>query len=142
MKNITVIIISFLFLQLSCLAAYGEEYVLVCHKECPVDTLTSQEVERIFLGKMKEWPGGSSVDIVVNSNEKIHVQFTRNMLNKSPSQLTNYWRKVLFSGRMMLPVLVENDADAKRYVVEHANAISYIGVTSLDTTLKEIIVIQ
>lgn len=142
MKKITVIIISFLFMQMNCLASYGEEYVVVCHKECPVDTLTSQEVKRIFLGKMKKWPDGSSIDIVVNSNEEVHANFTRSALSKSPSQLSNYWRKILFSGRSVMPISVKNDVDAKSYVAEHTNALTYIDVTSFDDTLKKIIVVE
>jgi ABC-type phosphate transport system substrate-binding protein len=142
MKKFIVIIASFLFLQMNCLASYGEEYVLICHKDGPVDTLTSQQVKRIFLGKMKKWPGGSSVDIVVNSNKDVHAQFTRAVLNKSPSQLSNYWKKILFSGRSMLPVFVKNDLDAKRYVAEHTNALTYIDVTSLDETLKQIVIVE
>ncbi|MCP3890547.1 MAG: hypothetical protein GY702_17000 [Desulfobulbaceae bacterium] len=142
MKKLTVIIISFLFLQMDCMALYGEEYLVVCHKESPVDTLTSQQVQRIFLGKMKKWSDGSSIEIVVNSNKEVHAQFSRNVLNKSPSQLSNYWRKMLFSGKSMMPVLVKNDMDAKSYVAKHSNALTYIAITSFDPILKKIIVIE
>ena len=136
------LIVSFLFLLTTCLVASGEEYVLVCHKECPVDQLTAQEVERIFLGKMRKWPDGSGIKIVVNSNEEVHAQFTRNMLNKSPSQFSNYWRKILFSGKNILPVMVESDVDAQKYLLEHANALTYINVTNLNNTVKKILVAE
>jgi ABC-type phosphate transport system substrate-binding protein len=142
MQKCTVLIVSFLFLLTTCLVASGEEYVLVCHKECPVDQLTAQEVERIFLGKMRKWPDGSGIKIVVNSNEEVHAQFTRNMLNKSPSQFSNYWRKILFSGKNILPVMVESDVDAQNYLLEHANALTYINVTNLNNTVKKILVAE
>ncbi len=142
MRKSTVIIISFLLLQMNCPVSYGEEYVLVCHKECPVDTLTAQEVKRIFLGKKKKWADGSAIDIVVNANNEVHGQFTRTLLGKSPAQFSNYWRKILFSGRSMLPVSVKNDVDAKSYMTGHPNALTYVGVTSLDTTVKKLVVVK
>ena len=142
MQKSTVLIVSFLFLVTTCLVASGEEYVLICHKECPVDQLTPREVERIFLGKMRNWPDGSGIEIVVNSNEEVHALFTRNMLNKSPSQFSNYWRKILFSGKNILPVRVESDMDAQSYLLEHTNALTYINVTNLNNTVKKILVVE
>ncbi len=140
MKKMIAFIICFLFLQMNCPASYGEEFVVVCHQNSPVNKLTSKEVKRIFLGKMKKWPDGSSIDIVVNKNKEVHAQFTRDVLQKTPLQFSNYWRKILFSGKSVLPVFVENDVDAKSYLAEHSNALTYIEINSFDKTLKKIII--
>ncbi|MCB2182107.1 MAG: hypothetical protein KQH63_08795 [Desulfobulbaceae bacterium] len=142
MKKITVIIMSFLSLLMSSQTAYGEEYVLISHKKSPVEQLTSQEVKRIFLGKMKKWPTGTSIQIVVNINKEVHSQFTGDVLKKSPSQFSNYWRKVLFSGKSMLPVYVKNDEEAINYVSNHEDAITYINIAHYDDTFKKIAIVK
>jgi len=108
------------------------EFIIIVHKENPVDELTPEEVKRIFLGKQATWPDGSPITIVMNTNDEIHEDFTREMLQKSPVQLSVFWKKILYSGTGMLPLAVKDDEAAKSYVGFHKNAIGYIAPDSLD----------
>ena len=142
MTKLAVIIISFLLLQMNCQASYGEGYVLISHPDNPVEQLTSLEIKRIFLGKMKKWPNGSAIQVVVNINKEIHPHVTKKFFHKSPSQYSNYWKQILFSGKSMLPVFVKNDEDAKRYVGKYENTLSFISVNNYDNTLSKIVIVQ
>ena len=136
------IITSFLLLLLSYTYGYGAEYVLVCNKECPVAQITAQEVERIFLRKKRKWKDNSTIEVVINTNEKIYDQFTRSMLNKSSSQFSNYWRRILFSGKDMLPVILEKDSDIIDFIKKHPRALSYINMTNVTNTIKALPIIE
>lgn len=118
--------------------AMAAEYILVVHKENPVERLTTQDVKDIFLGKKTRWGNDSPITIVMNTNEEIHQQFTRVVLQKSPIQLSVYWKKILYSGVGMLPLAVKDDEAAKSYVATHKNAISYINEDSLDRQVKKV----
>jgi len=119
-------------------AAPGQEYVIVVHQENQVNVLTSKELKRMFLGKVKRWPDGSAILLVLNPNDDVHSSFSRSLLHKSPKQLTAFWRKNLYSGRGMMPYLAENEADLLAYIDKNRNAISYLSKVELSGPLKAV----
>jgi len=116
----------------------GQDYVIVVHKESSVDALNSKELRRVFLGKISRWPDGSMALPVLNPKASIHDEFSRSILRKSPAQLSTYWRKNLFSGRSMMPYMAKNTEDLFAYLERHKNAISYLPVSELDDSLKQV----
>lgn len=118
--------------------AMAADYILVVHRENPVQRLSPQEVRDIFLGKKNKWGNDAPITLVMNTNEEIHEQFTRTILQKSPIQLSVYWKKILYSGVGMLPLAVKDDEAAKSYVGFHKNAISYITEDALDKQVKKV----
>ncbi|MBA3004720.1 MAG: hypothetical protein FP813_12885 [Desulfurivibrio sp.] len=118
--------------------AKAADYILVVNKDNPVDRLNPQEVKDIFLGKKIKWGNDLPITLVMNTNDEIHERFTRIMLQKSPVQLSVYWKKILYSGVGMLPLAVKDDEAAKSYVGTHKNAISYITEDSLDRQVKKV----
>lgn len=118
--------------------AMAADYILVVHRENPVQKLSPQEVRDIFLGKKSKWGNDAPITLVMNTNEEIHEQFTRTILQKSPIQLSVYWKKILYSGVGMLPLAVKDDEAAKSYVGFHKNAISYITEDALDKQVKKV----
>lgn len=128
-------------LILSCLTSWSraeETFIIVVHQKNPVPELTVSEIKHIFLGKKRNWPDGSSITLVMNKNDEIHESFTRTMLQKSPTQLSVYWKKILYSGASMLPLAVKDDEAVKSYLHVHANAISYIASDSLDKQVRQV----
>lgn len=119
-------------------AADEQEYVVVVHEDCKVENLTPKELRRIFLGKTKNWPDGTAVLLVLNPNDAVHADFSRDLLNKSPRQLSTYWRKSLYSGRSMMPYVAETRDDLLAYLVRYKNAVSYLSKTALSGPLKPV----
>lgn len=113
------------------------EFVVVVHKDNPVENLTARQVKSIFLGKDRFWPDGSPIVLIMNKNEDIHESFTRLILQKSPAQLSVYWKKILYSGASMLPLAVKDDEAVKSYMTLHLNTISYVDVDSLDKQVRK-----
>ncbi|MBU1405655.1 MAG: ABC transporter substrate-binding protein, partial [Proteobacteria bacterium] len=94
-KTAYIVLITFGLLLGSTFFATAADYILVVNKENPVDSLTHQEVKDIFLGKKTKWGNELPITLVMNTNEEIHERFTRIMLQKSPVQLSVYWKKIL-----------------------------------------------
>ena len=137
-KNTHILLLTLILLLGTPFFARAADYILVVHKENPVDRLTHQEVRDIFLGKKIKWGNDAHIILVMNTSDEIHEQFTRVMLQKSPAQLSVYWKKILYSGIGMLPLVVKDDEAAKSYVGSHKNAISYITEESLDRQVKKV----
>lgn len=137
-RNLYILLITLILVLGGAFRAMAAEYIVVVHKENPVERLTPQEVKDIFLGKKTRWANDAPITIVMNTNEEIHEHFTRVVLQKSPVQLSVYWKKILYSGIGMLPLAVKDDEAAKSYVATHKNAISYINENSLDRQVKKV----
>ncbi len=108
------------------------------HKDNPIRRLPASKVKSIFLGKERMWPDGSPITLIMNKNDDIHESFTRMMLQKSPAQLSVYWKKILYSGASMLPLAVTDDEAVKSYMSLHKNTISYIDADSLDKQVRKV----
>lgn len=118
------------------------EYAIVVHKDSPLSELPASDIKRIFLGKMKKWPDGSAITIVLNTSNSIHNQFSHSMLKKSPRQLSVYWKKKLFSGKSMLPLAVDKNDAVISHVRTNMASISYIDVNALDESVKQVKIIE
>ncbi|MGV1100020.1 substrate-binding domain-containing protein [Thiovibrio sp. JS02] len=132
-----------LFLTLSLLLgldnhAQSADFIIVVHRENRIKRMDREEIKQIFLGKKTSWPDGSPITIIMNTNDEIHEQFTRTVLQKSPMQLSVYWKKILYSGTGMLPLAVKDDESAKSYIGFHKNAIGYIAADSVDKQVKRV----
>ena len=113
------------------------EFIIVVHKDNPIKRMPASKVKSIFLGKESAWPDGSPITLIMNKNDDIHESFTRMMLQKSPAQLSVYWKKILYSGASMLPLAVKDDEAVKSYMSLHKNTISYIDADSLDKQVRK-----
>lgn len=89
--------------------------------------LTKNDVNRIFVGKMKAFPGGGKAE-PVNQVEGTAATdtFNSSILNKSSSQLKAYWSKLVFTGKGNPPKALNSDADVIAYVAANPDAIGYI----------------
>ena len=140
MKLLRPVIYLLLLLLLSpCVsAAPVQEYVVVVHKDHQVDAISRKDLRRMFLGKISHWPDGSVVVPVFTPNAEIHAEFSRTILRKTPTQLSTYWRKNLFSGRSMMPYMAQDRDDLFAYLQRHQNAISYLSVNELTESFKSV----
>lgn len=117
------------------------EFIVVVHKDNPIRRMPAAKVKSIFLGKEPFWLDGSPITLIMNKNDDIHESFTRLTLQKSPAQLSVYWKKMLYSGTSMLPLAVQDDEAVKSYMSLHKNTISYIDAESLDKQVRKVEVI-
>lgn len=141
-KRSIIFLLLILLLSPCVLAASMPEFVVAVHKSRDVDALTTSELKRIFLGKVKKWSDGSPVILVFNPQTDIHTAFTRQILHKSSAQLNTYWRKRLYSGQGMMPYMAKTAEEIVAYLDTHKNAISYLPKTDLTDSLKVIKVVK
>ncbi|QSX28536.1 MULTISPECIES: type 2 periplasmic-binding domain-containing protein [Shewanella] len=100
------------------------------------DTLTSADISRIYLGKLKSFPGGSPVvPLDLKEGSDIRSQFVDKVLNKSESQLKAYWSKLVFSGQGQPPKVVEN-AEVLGLIAANPNMIGFMDAAAVDASVK------
>ncbi|MCV2886203.1 phosphate ABC transporter substrate-binding protein [Aestuariibacter sp. AA17] len=91
------------------------------------EQLDQASISRIFLGKAKSFPSGSSaVPINLEESSATTEEFNSKVLNKSSSQLKAYWSKLVFTGKGTPPKTVSSDAEMINLIANNPNMIGFI----------------
>ena len=103
------------------------------------NAMTATDISRIFLGKKKSFPDGSSA-IPVDQQEgtPIRETFVGTVLKKNEQQLKSYWAQRLFTGKGTPPKVISSSAEIKKLVAENPAIIGYIDSSELDNSVKAI----
>ena len=135
MKNLTAILMGVYILFHASLC--NAEWVVIVSKTNPTEAMTQADVEKIFLGKLKLFPDGSSaipLDMPDKSAEKI--TFYEQAVGKTESQLRAYWSRVIFTGSGAPPKAVASSADMLKLVAENPNTIGYVDKALINETVR------
>ena len=119
------------------IAAAAVDLVVVANPKSGIDRMTREEVVFVFMGRWRQLPSGlhaTPVDAPVDSPER--VDFYRQLVNKSPSEVKAYWSRLMFSGGARPPVAA-SDAEAQmRLLAATPGAIGYIERVAVDSRVK------
>jgi len=78
------------------------EVRLVGSKGCVVESLSSEDIKKIFLLKKKSIEN-QRVTPIDRSNRELYYQFITTYLNKSVRKMKTYWVRMLFTGKKIPP---------------------------------------
>ena len=103
-----------------------------------VDSVSKKELKKILLGKSKKWDNGDKVIIVTLESGDVHDAFLKSYAKKTSKQFTNYWRKMVFSGKGKMPKSFASEAELISFVAANSGAIGYIGSGTAHDGTKEL----
>ncbi|MFZ5842040.1 MAG: phosphate ABC transporter substrate-binding protein [Pseudomonadota bacterium] len=113
------------------------EVAVVVHPSAGFDSLSEDDISRLFLGKAKSFPNGeSAVPINQNEGEASRDKFNDAVVKKNASQLKAYWSQLVFTGKGTPPKDVGGSADVKKLVAANPNMIGYIDSGAVDGSVK------
>ncbi|PPD34690.1 MAG: hypothetical protein CTY19_03605 [Methylomonas sp.] len=121
-----------LFLPISALA----DLVLIAHIHAPVDRISRDEAINIYMGRLRRFPSGESVQPV---DGPAKAQFYRLLVNKELADINAYWARLVFSGRTSPPRSFEQNQAVLDYVSANPDAIGYVERTELNAKVKVIL---
>jgi ABC-type phosphate transport system substrate-binding protein len=109
----------------------GASYKVIVHHANPVTSLTREQVSKMFLKKVTQWPRGGAVhpvDLVDNS--PVREKFCREIHGKSVAAIKAFWQQRIFSGRDVPPPEKASDAEVISFVLEQPEAIGYVSANA------------
>ena len=113
--------------MLIALTSFASSAVTVIVHPSNADALDEKIISRIFLGKVKSFPGGTKVvPIALAEGSAGASDFNSKVLKKSASQLKAYWSKQVFTGKGQPPKAVANDAEMIALISANPNMIGFI----------------
>ncbi len=113
------------------------EVAVVVHPSAGFDSLSEDDISRLFLGKSKSFPNGeSAVPVNQNEGEATRDKFNEAVVKKNASQLKAYWSQLVFTGKGTPPKDVGASADVKKLVAANPNMIGYVDSSAVDGSVK------
>jgi ABC-type phosphate transport system substrate-binding protein len=120
--------------------AAAADVVAVVGSGCPVTSLSKAQLADIFLGKVNRFPDGTPaipIDQAEGSPERD--EFYATVAGKSAAQIKSHWAKFIFTGRGQPPKTESSDAEIKKAIATHPQAIGYIERSAVDGSVKVLI---
>ncbi len=100
-------------------------------------SLDQASLSRIFLGKMKSFPGGGqAVPLNQSEGNAATAEFNNKVLKKSASQLKAYWSKLVFTGKGTPPKALASDSEVINLVSSNPNVIGYVDASAVTGAVK------
>lgn len=115
------------------------DVAVIAHPSLP-ESVSAKVVTRIYLGKMKALPGGTSV-VPVGLKEGVPAttEFNDKALGKNASQLKSYWSKRVFTGKGTPPLEVEDEAEMLTLISTNPNMIGFIDASKVTDEVKVLV---
>lgn len=118
-------------------ARASDSIVVIVNPQSGVDKLTKDEVIDIFLGRYRKLPSGKvALPIDVSEASPARARFYQLLVKKSPSEMSSYWARLVFSGQTSPPFQVPDAKTALELVQSSPNAIAYVGRESVTASVK------
>jgi hypothetical protein len=119
------------------------ESVVIVNPKNPVSTLGTEQVQRLFLAKLSDFPGGGIAKPVnLPEGNRLRDEFYEKTSHKDVAQLKSYWARLIFTGKAFPPKELASESEIKRFVASNVEAIGYISKESLDSTVKVVATVE
>jgi ABC-type phosphate transport system substrate-binding protein len=124
-------------------AAGTASVAVIVNSANSVSELSTEDVARLFLKKVRTWPDGRMAAPVDQSGTStVRAAFGKEILRLSLGEQREYWMTQTLSGREVPPRALEGDAAVLDYVGAQMGAIAYVsGQVPLPSTVKALKVV-
>jgi ABC-type phosphate transport system substrate-binding protein len=115
-----------------------EPLVIVVNRSNPVDSLTSAELRRVFLGNRSYWANGRRITLVMREpGEPERVTILRDVCGMNEDQLKNHFLHGLYTGEILVsPKILSSATGVRKFIFNVPGAIGYLRMGDVDPTVK------
>ena len=124
--------------------ALAQGFKMIANPSVQVDSITASDLKSIYL-REKTSLGSVHVEPVFAKTGPAHEAFLRHLLGQTDSELQNYYRTLVFTGRGTMPKALDSDGEVVAYVARTHGAIGYVSpdasaehVRTLDLVIRGI----
>ena len=116
--------------------AQAEGLAVIANPQVPVNNITVEELTLVYLIQKNSWPNGIVI-VPVNreASSATRVFFSEQLFNRSPSDMSDYWNRLRFTGKFP-PLVQTSDQAVLGFVRSVPGAIGYIDADQAATGVK------
>jgi hypothetical protein len=122
--------------------AHADFYIVV-QASNPQRALTQRQALDLFMGRSRAFSNGDFAllfDLPRDSPK--HIAFYRALTGMSPAQVNSYWSRLMFSGQVMPPQPLPDEATMINIVKHNSNAVGWLNSEPTDKALRTLLVIR
>ena len=101
------------------------ELVIIANPDVPVASLASEELARMYLGKVSRWQNGTTVVPVMLKTGPVQEEFVEDYLSRPVHRFVTYWRQMVFTGKGVPPRSFTDQAALVEFVATTPGAVGY-----------------
>ena len=110
---------------------------IVVNKENKLASLSTDDLQRIFLGKKTLWESGTRIVPAMPEEESTAgTSFLSGTMQKSVSQFRTYWKRLLFSGGGTVPKVFRTNAQLLDFVARQPGGIAVVEASAVDDRVR------
>jgi len=112
------------------------DFKLIANSSLKADTISTEELKKIFLEESSSLSDGTHVEPVLESDGPVHQAFLQQCLGRTSDDLQTYYRALVFTGRGSMPKELSSDAGVVAYVARTRGAIGYVSIATSTQGVK------
>lgn len=118
-------------------AAYSEKIVVIVNNQNKADSLSSDLIGDIYLGRTSRFPSGEPAKpLDLPKGMAITHDFYAKVVKKTPAQLRAHWSRLVFTGKGRPPKRLSDESAVKSMVSERSDSIGYMYEETADDAVK------
>ena len=139
-RNLILSLVATSWLMVGSLSSVSAAENPIVKQDNPVENVSKKNLKKMLLGKAKKWKNGDKVVLATLAGGDTHEKFIKSFAGKTAKQFTNYWRKMVFSGKGKMPKSFDSEEDLAAFVAENKGALGYTtaGVVFDGTRVMEV----
>jgi ABC-type phosphate transport system substrate-binding protein len=125
-----------LFGVLVALSVHAEGLLVIAHPQVPLNSISMEDLTLMYLIQNTSWSNGVPV-VPVNreASSASREFFSEQLFNRTPSQLSDYWNRLRFTGKIP-PLVQTSDQAVLGFVRSVPGAIGYVDSNLAATGVK------
>ena len=124
-KNLVLILVATSWLMLGGFSTALAGETPIVKQDNPTESVSKKNLKKMLLGKAKKWKNGNKVVLATLAGGDTHEKFIKAFAGKTAKQFTNYWRKMVFSGKGKMPKSFDSEEDLAAFVADNKGALGY-----------------
>ncbi|CBL44117.1 conserved hypothetical protein [gamma proteobacterium HdN1] len=126
-------------LQFASPSAANAEVFVIVSAQSGITELSKDHAEKIFLGKMHNFPNGAQAVPLDLKKGPERDEFYKKVTGKSTAQVNSYWARQVFTGSGQPPKEVDGQATMLELVEKNPNVIGYVTTAPSATGVKAVL---
>lgn len=104
--------------------------VIIANPGVGDESIKPDFIRNVYLGKTAKWKDGVKAEPITLKGGEIHEVFLKELIGKSDSQFSTFWKKMVFTGKGRPPKEVANEAVVVEFVKSTPGAIGYVSASA------------
>lgn len=117
-------------------AAHAEDVAFIVNAQGADASMTADELKSVLLGNKTKWNGGGLIKLAILSSGAAHDQVMQTYAQRSADQFEKYWKKLVFTGKGVMPEQAADEAALVAYVAKTPGAFGYVSASAVTGQVK------